>query len=286
MPAIAGPMDRPEEAQPLTSDIESGPVRASLDSVSSASTTSLVLEELNKESTSTNKNSYKLPRRGDSLRANGNYRDKEDGEGDADDVDLEDGPYSPPGGKPVSKKVRRIIWIAGALLTAGWVLALILFLSRKSFRHSSTIPHDPAATVSRGSGKQVTLEQVLTGAWRPQHHSISWIEGANDEDGLLLERGGGGGKDYLVVEDVRSRSKQDDVETHDSMTLMKKASFKVGSDTIQPADAWPSRSLENVLVVSDKEQVLFRRDLERTLIMGTNEISELATFIPRTLLDL
>ena len=47
----------------------------------------------------------------------------------------------------------------------------------------------------------------MEGDWRPQSHSISWIAGANGEDGLLLEKGAPG-KDYLVVEDVRSQNEE------------------------------------------------------------------------------
>ena len=246
--------DESEESQPLTKVSTSPDRRDSLASVSSVSTTSLVFQRLD-ESALSAKDSYKLPRRGQSVRENGTYRDKE---AEVDDADLEDGPYNPPLAKPVSKKVRRTIWILGVVLIIGWVLALLVFLTRQSFRHASSIPHDPAATASRGSGKQITLDHVLGGAFRPQHHEISWIDGANDEDGLLLERGGKGDKDYLVVEDVRSRS-QRDVAKHDSMTLMKDRIFSVGERQVNPADAWPSRSLEQVLVVSEKKSVGFRR---------------------------
>lgn len=237
-----------EEAQPLTADLGHEDTRNSIDSFSSASTTSLVLERL--ADTSHDKVSYKLPLQGGSTRDDGGHRY---GDRDPRNLTLEDGIYPELNtSKPVSKRVRRLIWLVGAGLTAAWVLALLIFVARQTFRHSSSIPHDPAATVSRGSGKQLSLDLIMSGAFRPMQHGISWINGANNEDGLLLERGGANGKDYLVVEDVRSKSAQRDIETHKSKTLMKARVFAVGKTQVDPQDAWPSRSLEQVLIISDK----------------------------------
>ena len=236
-----------EQAQLLAQDPESGPGadRSSLDSVSSVSTTSLVLERLNESSASGN-GSYRL---GQANGRTSQYRDK-DGE---EEFDLEDASYIPSAGKPVSKKALRIVWIVGALLAAAWLLALFVFLAGRAYRHASTYPHDPAATATGGSRKQVTLDQVLTGFWRASTQDISWINGAQDEDGLLLEKGGASTEGYLFVEDVRSRSKNDSVDTHDSLTLMKDMTFKVDNNFVSPADVWPSRDLKSVLVVSEKQ---------------------------------
>ncbi|KAI9850207.1 MAG: hypothetical protein M1830_007053, partial [Pleopsidium flavum] len=164
-----------EEAKPLTQDDESqtGPSRDSLDSITSASTTSLVFERLN-GSTKTNGNgTLKQQPHQDSLAQTRAVNEKED------EYDIEEGTYQPPAGKSVDKRFRRIVWMLGALCLGGWILALFLFLSRQTYKHSSAIPHDPAATASRGSGKKVTLDQVLGGLWRPKSHEISWIAGAN-----------------------------------------------------------------------------------------------------------
>ncbi|KAI9874625.1 MAG: hypothetical protein M1830_009540 [Pleopsidium flavum] len=237
-----------EEAKPLTQDDESqtGPSRDSLDSVTSASTTSLVFERLNDSTKANGNGSLKQQPHQDSLAQTSDVNEKED------DYDIEEGTYQPPAGKSVDKRFRRIIWMLGALSLGGWVLALFLFLSRQTYKHSSAIPHDPAATASRGSGKKVTLDQVLGGLWRPKSHEISWIAGANGEDGLLLERNHGQRSDYLVVEDVRSRNGT--VAFIDSMTLMKDGAFKVSGGSVYPSKVWPSRNLKKVLVMSEEQR--------------------------------
>ena len=238
-----------EEVKPLTQDEQSpaGPHRDSLESVSSASTTSLVFERLNDSLKPSGNGALDHPVRQGSP-ANGyndTHMEKERG------YDMEEGAYNPAAGKAVGKGVRRIIWMLGALCLGGWVLALFLFLSRQTYKHSSAIPHDPAATVSRGSGKQVTLDQVLGNQWRPRSHEISWIAGANGEDGLLLERSQRG-KEYLVVEDVRKRNET--VASMDSKTLMKNGAFQVNGGTVYPSRVWPSLDLKLVLVMSEEQR--------------------------------
>ncbi|KAJ9669294.1 hypothetical protein H2201_000646 [Coniosporium apollinis] len=228
-----------DETQPLTtiqhpsqaSDDESR------DSLSSASTTSLVLEGLN---------DY-LPKAIHPQR----YTDKQSYPRKQEAFDIEDG-QEYHGVRPVDKKYRRLFWILGLVGFVGWLLALLLFVSRGTYQHSSSRPHDPAATVSRGSGKKVTLEQTLNGVWYPMRHALSWIAGADGEDGLLLERGGGGGKDYLIVEDVRQR--EGHPHASNGTTLMKQGSFYVGSTWVSPSDVWPSADLKKVLVMSDREK--------------------------------
>ncbi|MCJ1297594.1 hypothetical protein MMC08_000381 [Hypocenomyce scalaris] len=220
-----------EETQPLTQDSSTeDPSRPSFDTATSASTTSIILEQLDP-----NGHAKPLPKPPD--------KDEQ--------YDEEEAFYRPSTGRPVDKKVRRIIWSLGGLCLGGWFLALVLFLSRQTYKHASTIPHDPAATASRGSGKTVTLDQVLGGQWRARSHDITWIEGANGEDGLLLERNGAFGRDYLVVEDVRSRKA--DTESYDSRTLMKDGAFKVDGTSVYPSKVWPSRDLDKVLVMSDEQ---------------------------------
>lgn len=229
-----------EEMKPLAQD-NATPDRShsSLDSVTSVSTTSIALERLNQSGEAQGD-------RHDRLLSEANEFHGKHEDYDEEVTFLHEGHP-----KPVEKKARRILWALGGLCLGGWLLALMLFLTRQSYRHASEIPHDPAATASRGSGKPVTLDQVLQGMWHPRNHEISWIQGAQGEDGLLLEREGGGGRDYLVVEDVRSNKPGTD--SLDSVTLMKYGGFKVNDVQVYPNRVWPSQDLKKVLVMS-KEQ--------------------------------
>ena len=234
--------DDEEERKPLTRDVSSsGPARTSVDSITSSSDTSIALERLNQDGTAIGNGHTKGLL---AARAQGNK---------GDDYDEEDGFYRPSSRQPLEKRNKRIMWALGGLCLGGWLLALLLFLSRQSYRHASSIPFDPAATASHGSGKTVTLDQYLTGVWRPRHHQISWFAGANGEDGLLLEQDGDSGKDYLVLEDVRSRKPGADVP-QDSQTLMKDGSFKVDGLDVQPNRVWPSKDLKKVLVMSNEQK--------------------------------
>ena len=113
----------------------------------------------------------------------------------------------------------------------------------------SSRPHDPYATATKGNGKKVTLDQVLTGKWASRQHGISWIEGADGEDGLLLQRGGEAGRDYLVVEDVRYLNDATQQKAN-RKTLMQTGGFHVGSEYVVPAEVWPSPDHKHVLILS------------------------------------
>ena len=233
--------DDEDERKPLAQHSSSlGPPRISLDSIISSSDTSIALEHLNEDGTAIGNGHTK------GLQVI-KTRDNRD-----DDYDEEDGFYSPPLRQPTQKRNRRIMWALGGLCLGGWLLALLLFLSRQTYRRTSSIPYDPAATASHGSGKAVTLDQYLTGAWQPRHQQISWIAGANGEDGLLLEQNSGSGKDYLVVEDVRSR--KPGAQAQNSQTLMKYGPFKVNGVDVQPNRVWPSKDLKKVLVMSNEQK--------------------------------
>lgn len=228
-----------EESQPLTKYLEEDLARRSIGSVTSGSTTSLVLENLRKPGT----HLYGAPN--GETNPNGLPGVK------ATD-DLEEGAPYPSGSKPVEKRVRLLLWILGASLVGGWLVALAVFaLSRGGT--GASLRGGAGSLLSRG--KQVTLGQVLTGQWRGQSHEISWIEGANGEDGLLLKRGDSHGEGYLVVEDVRTRSGKKNADAHDRKILMLQDSFTVGDERIYPSDVWPSRDLTKVLVISQKESV-------------------------------
>ena len=233
--------DHEDERKPLTQDFSSSdPARKSLDSITSSSDTSIALERLNEDGSATgNGRTKSVPGTGTPSNT-------------VEDYDEEDGFYRPPLRRPLEKRNRRIMWALGGLCLGGWLLALVLFLSRQTYRHASSIPFDPTATTSHGSGKVVTLDQYLTGAWRPRHQQISWIAGANGEDGLLLEQDGGPGKDYLVVKDVRSRAHS--AEAQDSQTLMKDGRFKADGLDVQPNRVWPSNDLKKVLIISNEQK--------------------------------
>ena len=227
-----------EETKPLTRDSSSpNPSRPSTDSVTSVSTTSIVLDRLDGSG---------------AILGNGTAKAQQPILSKDEKYDEEDGIYLPKAGRPMERNARRVMWSLGALCLGGWLLALALFISRRSYVHSSNIPHDPAATSSRGSGKSVTLDQVLGGQWRARSHELSWIGGAKGEDGLLLEREAGSGKDYLVVEDIRSRDQN--VNALSSMTLMKYGGFKVSGVQVYPSKVWPSKDLKKVLVMSEQQR--------------------------------
>lgn len=227
------------EAEPLTRhDSATTPSnRSSLDTITTVSTTSLVLENIDN------------PRYLDGSGIAGKpkqefqYRDNDD--------DPEDGiQYVPPAGRPADKRMMRAIWALIAIAILGWGLAFVNFVATGSYKHPSTKPFDQDATASKGAGKKITLDQVLGGQWGARWHSISWIPGPNGEDALLLEKGETG-KDYLVVEDVRSRTS--DTNAASSRTLMKDGYFEVLGKTVNPSRVWPSPDLKTVLIMSDEE---------------------------------
>lgn len=167
--------------------------------------------------------------------------------------DIEDGPPWHSIIRPIDKKARRILLVVTAVAVVGWLAALFLFIGSGSNKPLSSRPHDPHATSTPGNGHKVTLEQVLTGQWFPRSHAISWIGGANGEDGLLLQRGGDGGRAYLVVEDVRYMNDLNAAKEH-SKTLMEKGGFWVGNKWVMADETWPSADLKKVLVRSDNQK--------------------------------
>jgi dipeptidyl aminopeptidase len=207
---------------------------------SSISTMSLVLEHINDGAPNGTLRSQ----------LNEKYRDDDDYvPGRArEQLDVEDGRFEPL--KPVDKKARRMLWIVGTICVIGWGLALVSFLYSGSYKHASTRPHDPLASSTKGSGKKVTLDQVMSGQWYPTTQSVSWIAGPNGEDGLLLEKGVAG-KDYLVVEDIRNK---DSKGSKGHTTLIKENSFKVGETYIYPSSATPSKDFKKVLVQSEHQK--------------------------------
>jgi dipeptidyl aminopeptidase len=210
-------------------------------SASSISTTSLVLEHINDEAINIARSKH-----GEKYTDNDN-----DTFGHAHErFDVEDGKFHPL--TPVDKKARRTLWIVGTICVLGWALALVSFLMNGTYKHASTRPHDPNASVTKGSGRKITLDSILGGQFYPQSQSVSWIAGPNGEDGLLLEKGVSG-KDYLVVEDIRSKGNAG--VTGNKFTLMKKSSFQVDDGIfIYPSNVWPSDNFKKVLVLSEQQR--------------------------------
>ena len=258
-----------EESRPLTQALDETPVRESLDSVSSVSTSSLIFERLLEPVNNGHDRIDGFPQGGD-LPPDRRSKDQTSA------PDLEDAAYASQTAKPVTRRTRLFMIIFGVVFLGSWLVAFAVFSSRRAGAVQNS------KTPVSGSGKKITLDEVLGGLWRAQTHAISWIEGANGEDGLLLEKGGWKGKDYLVVEDVRSRSKNHTLVTHDSKTLMKDNFLVVDGKTVYPSDVWPSRNLESVLVISGKQSV---SHLERESFEAMLTIAELAAFIPRPILN-
>jgi dipeptidyl aminopeptidase len=216
--------------------------RHSVDSISSMSSTSAILEHMHASETDSNSIEMKqtAPLMGSGGHGNNEKFDDE-----------EEGTYRRRDEVSSSKTFRRVLWLMCALCLGGWLLALFLFLSRGTYKHASTQPHDPLATASRGSGKAITFDSIMEGQWYAHSKSISWIETPSGEDGMVLEEGVGG-KEYLVVEDVRSAKIGS--EKHDSVILMKESSFQAGDRILEPSKVFPSPDLKKVLIMADKEQ--------------------------------
>lgn len=227
-----------EENEPLTKQTLTSATtspRTSLDTATSASTASLVLEQLN-GAAQVHQNGVPLKPTYDF-----DYRDNEEDQGLPG--------YILPAARAAEKRTKRWVSLIAAIGLGGWILALILFLLGGRYKHPSTLPYDHE-TPSKLAAKKVTLDQVQSGWWSPRHHAISWIAGANGEDGLLLEQGQAG-KDFLVVEDVRNR--KEGSMTQSSVTLIKDMFFVVNGETVQPDSVWPSPDLKNVLVMSERK---------------------------------
>ncbi|KAL4870857.1 hypothetical protein BDV12DRAFT_165382 [Aspergillus spectabilis] len=174
------------------------------------------------------------------------YRDEEDGEAEPNDSLLRTKSAS-------SSRSRRLIWLLILLCFGGWVVAFVLFITqgRSNYQTASDVLqlHEPGPfSGSTSSGKPITLNQVLTGAFSPRGHAISWIAGPDGEDGLLIERGESEGEGYLRVNDIRSR------EGETNRVLMQNSTVKVGKRTVAPTTARPSPDMKKVLLTSHQEK--------------------------------
>ncbi len=240
---MASPYKDDEERKPLNQNhSSSNNSRDSLDSLGSSSDTSIALERLNGDGLAIDPG-----HNGAGAPARARHLSRKD-----DSFNAEEDFYQPPPRARSEKRSRRLMWILGLLCLGGWILALLLFVSKKQYKHASTKPYDPAATVTPGSGKAITLDQVLNGQWNAAHQQIAWISGPEGEDGLLLEKKSGGEEGYLVVEDVRARKPH--TESAPARILMKESKFKVDDAEVSTDDAWPSKDLKKVLVLSKKQK--------------------------------
>lgn len=233
------------------------PRRDSVGSISSASTTSLVLENLNELGEHAEKEGFlqnKTRRQGQRhqrRRSDQGYRD------DESDPEVprylsrdEDGK-----GRDMSKTLRRAIWVVALIAAAGWAVAIVLFLL--SGRHKvGTYQYDDE-NPRIGSGRKITLDQIQRGEWHMRTAPITWIDGPNGEDGLVLEVGARG-KDYLVVEDIRTRDKavsEDDASVFKTKTLMKSSGFSFDGNFYRAEDVDVSPDMKKVLVLAEREKV-------------------------------
>ncbi|GAB7365139.1 hypothetical protein MBLNU230_g6228t1 [Neophaeotheca triangularis] len=235
----AEPLRRKDATSPSISPHSSDPRR----SASTASTTSLVLDHL----------SSKAPHQKPNNKKDTYYSETNTGHPD-EEFTVEDQIAWKRQTRGADKRWRRIIWFLAGAAVLGWIVALFLFVAQDRHVSHAARPHDPHATQTVGSGRKVELEQVLTGEWFPKSHSLAWIAGPDGEDGLLLERGGAEGRDYLVVEDVRFRGESLDVQKKHSTTLMRAGRFEVGGRVVTPDATMVSPDHATVLVMSDAEK--------------------------------
>lgn len=242
--------------------------RPSEDSVTTVSTASLVLENLN---------SYNAARE---PLAPAQYRD--------DDSDPEVPSFKDKeqaiGSQHMSRGLRRAIWIVSIVAIIGWVVALIAFMATGRYKHASTLEYSHEQPV-KGSAKKVTLEQIRTGEWQPHFASVEWIAGPDGEDGLLLELNQLG-KDYLVVEDIRSRTSSADALQ--SKTLVKKGYFVFGGQSFFIDSFWVSPDMKHVLLMTKREKVFRHSFLGLYFILDveSQEVQPLDPHLPDTRVQL
>jgi dipeptidyl aminopeptidase len=236
--------DAPDERKP----------RRSTDSISSVSSTSAVLDNLNGN-------------------ANGKMNPETPLMHDRDEKYDEELTYRRSEEQAPSTRVKAVVWTLCGLCLGGWLLALYLFLSSGNITDSvpwaspapspslspspSPIPHDSpshdsTSTTPSKPRNTVTLDQVLGGQWAARSKSVSWLKGAKGEDGLILERSSRGPTGYLVVEDVRARKAGNN--GLNQQVLMKDGEFQVDGKQVYPSNVWPSADLTKVLVVSDQQR--------------------------------
>lgn len=214
--------------------------RPSLDSLSSASTTSLIFDRIEER----NAEKQALKERAE------NPHDDDD---DAAD-DLESARFLDPRAgmqKPTKRRSCRAITITMVVLTIVWIGALAAYVS--SFDDAGAEADTDAVVAGQSpAGNPVTLDQVLGADWSAASHSISWVPGPDGEDGLLLLQGAAG-KDYLVAEDVRDSEAADSPAA--GRTLIKSSDLRYSGKPVRPSKVWPNRDLTKVLIAANVRKV-------------------------------
>lgn len=184
-------------------------------------------------------------------------------QGDDDSLD-ETGPFLGQPGVPLEREPRNqhphhrrrmLDYVVG-----GFLIVTFLLVIRNVFGgRSSETSYSPDAD-HQGPAKAITMDQIHGGFWRPASQSISWIADPEGRDGLLLEQGAPG-KDFLVVEDVRSSKGGDNAsvagDAHGlapSRTLMQKPQFEYRGRSLTPDWLEPSPDLKKVLVAVDRKK--------------------------------
>lgn len=242
--------------KPAGNDTSTRLRRDSFDSVSTASTTSLVLENLNEHGERAEKvglvSKHNKRRRRDGRRPEDEYRDDESDPEIPRSLSRDQG-----SGRDMSKTLRRAVWITAIVAAIGWGLATALFLF--SGRHRAGVYEYNDENPRIGSGKKITLDQINRGEWRMRTAPITWIDSPDGHDGLVLEVGARG-KDFLVVEDIRSRANQVDdqekpVEIFQAKTLLKTRVFNYDGKTYNAEDVRVSPDLKRVLALAKREKV-------------------------------
>lgn len=209
--------------------------RTSQDTVSSASTTSLVLENLNSVY-STKEQSGNLPYRdNDSDPELPRFKNQND--------TLE--------GQHMSRALRRAIWIISILAVLGWVFAIVVFVAGGRYKHASSLQYDHDKP-TKSSGKKVTLDQIQTGQWSPRAASLAWIAGPAGEDGLLLKYDQQA-ENFIVVEDIRNRDGS--AKGVEDKILQKSSWISVDGQKRHTDNFWVSPDHKHVLIQIGREKV-------------------------------
>ena len=236
--------------------------RGSESSISSASTTSLVLENLNELGEQVEKERF-LPKRNKKRRhhrqrsSNGgiSYRDSESDPEIPRFLDKEhDGAA---GGRDMSKILRRAIILVGIVSAGIWGAVIVIFLLSGRHKDGTYQYNDESPRI--GSGRKVTIEQIQRGEWHARTAPITWIDGPNGEDGLVLEVGASG-REYVIVEDIRSRAKEGEVaagglEVFKEKMLMASRRFTVDGTSYIADSIDVSPDMKKLLVLTKREKV-------------------------------
>ncbi|KAI5804934.1 putative dipeptidyl-aminopeptidase B [Geopyxis carbonaria] len=170
--------------------------------------------------------------------------------------------------KPMEKKVRRAVYIIGALLIGGWLLSLVVYLSRESYRVQD-IPHDPSATATVKAGKKLLLDHVMSGQFRATKRSVQWLDG--EQDGLMLVSGGTEG--FLEIHNIKNET--------DVKVLMKKSQVDDRGQVVSVQKYWPSPDLKHVLVATDLQSVWRHSYTARYFVLDV-ATQEAQPLIPRS----